>query len=108
MLYPGLETHPGNDIHSRQASGGGAMVSFLMRDAEAARRVADGVRLWSLAVSLGAVESITTVPARMTHLSYPADERERLGIDDRLIHLSVGLEDPEDLIADLAQSMDAL
>jgi len=108
VLYPGIDTHPGHDIHSTQASGAGAMVSFVMRDAEAARRVANGVKLWSLAVSLGAVESIITLPARMTHLSYPADERERLGIDDRLIRLSVGLEDAEDLIADLAQSMDAL
>jgi cystathionine beta-lyase/cystathionine gamma-synthase len=85
VLYPGIETHPGHDIHSRQASGGGAMVSFILRDPEAAKRVANGVKLWSLAVSLGAVESIITIPARMTHLSYPADERERLGIDGRLI-----------------------
>ena len=105
VLYPGLDTHPDCSIHAGQASGGGAMVSFAMHDEAAAKRVANGVKLWSLAVSLGAVESIITMPARMTHLSYPADERERLGIDNRLIRLSLGLEDAEDLIADLAQSM---
>ena len=105
VLYPGLETHPGHDIHSRQASGGGAMVSFVMRDRQLARQTAHGVNLWSLAVSLGAVESIITLPARMTHVSYPPEERDRLGIDDRLVRLSVGLEEVEDLIEDLEQAM---
>jgi cystathionine beta-lyase/cystathionine gamma-synthase len=105
VLYPGLDTHPGHDIQSRQASGGGAMVSFVMRDRQRARQTVHGVKLWSLAVSLGGVESIITLPARMTHLSYSPEERERLGIDDRLIRLSVGLEDVEDLIDDLEQAM---
>ena len=107
VLYPGLDTHPGHDVHSKQAAGGGAMVSFVARDEEFAREIVDAVKLWSLAVSLGGVESIITLPARMTHLSYPVDERERLGIDDRLIRLSVGLEDVEDLIDDLDQAMGA-
>jgi len=105
VLYPGLDTHPGYDIQSRQASGAGAMVSFVMRDGRIARQTVHGVNLWSLAVSLGGVESIITLPARMTHLSYPPEERDRLGIDDRLIRLSVGLEDVEDLIDDLEQAM---
>jgi cystathionine beta-lyase/cystathionine gamma-synthase len=105
VLYPGLDTHPGYAIHVAQASGGGAMLSCIMRDEDIAKRVVEGVKVWSLAVSLGSVESIITLPARMTHLSYPADERERLGIDNRLIRLSIGLEDTEDLIDDLAQSM---
>jgi len=107
VLYPGLDTHPGHDVHVRQASGGGAMVSFAVRDTQLARQIVHGVKLWSLAVSLGGVESIITLPARMTHLSYPVEERERLGIDDRLIRLSVGLEDVEDLIDDLEQAMGA-
>jgi cystathionine beta-lyase/cystathionine gamma-synthase len=108
VLYPGLETHPDRDIHARQASGGGAMVSFVVRDEDVAKRVLNGVKLWSLAVSLGAVESIITLPASMTHLTYSREERERLGIDGKLVRLSVGLEDAEDLIDDLAQAMDAL
>jgi len=105
VLYPGLDTHPNHNIHAEQASGGGAMLSCIMQDEDIAKQVAEGVKLWSLAVSLGSVESIITLPARMTHLSYPADERERLGIDNRLIRLSVGLEDTDDLIDDLEQSM---
>jgi cystathionine beta-lyase/cystathionine gamma-synthase len=105
VLYPGLETHPDHDIHARQASGGGAMVSFVVRDEDAAKRMLEELKLWSLAVSLGAVESIITLPARMTHLSYPREECERLGINDKLVRLSVGLEDAEDLIDDLAQAM---
>ena len=105
VLYPELETHQRGDIHRRQASGGGAMVSFVVRNEGVAERILNGVKLWSLAVSLGSVESIITLPARMTHLSYPAELRERLGIDDRLIRLSVGLEDTEDLIDDLARCM---
>jgi len=106
VLYPGLETHPGHDVHGKQASGGGAMVSFLVRDEDVAARLLQKVKFWSLAVSLGAVESIITLPARMTHLSYPREECERLGISDKLVRLSVGLEDAEDLIDDLAQAME--
>jgi cystathionine gamma-lyase/homocysteine desulfhydrase len=84
------------------------MVSFVVRDEDVAKRVLNGVKLWSLAVSLGAVESIITLPASMTHLTYSREERERLGIDGKLVRLSVGLEDAEDLIDDLAQAMDAL
>jgi len=105
VLYPGLESHPGHHIHWKQASGSGAMISVVARDAEIAKRVVHGVNLWSLAVSLGSVESIITLPARMTHVSYPHELRDRLGINDRLIRLSVGLEDADDLIEDLAQSM---
>ncbi len=105
VLYPGLDTHPGHDIHARQATGGGAMVSFIVCDRQLARQIVHNVKVWSLAVSLGGVESIITLPARMTHLSYSPEERDRLGIDERLIRLSVGLEDVEDLIDDLDQAM---
>lgn len=99
VYYPGL----GDDVqvHHRQATGAGAVLSFRLAPQVDVDRFVSGLRLWTLAVSLGAVESIITVPARMTHLAYPEEERRRLGIDPHLVRLSVGLEAADDLIADL-------
>ena len=105
VYYPGLPDHPGHALHQRQAAGPGAILSFEVRDPDLARQILDGVRLPLLAVSLGAVESIISYPTRMSHASMPPERRRELGVSDRLIRLSVGLEDPADLIADLEQAM---
>ena len=106
VIYPGLASFPQHDLASRQASGYGAMVGCEVRGgAEAGKRVMDAVELWSLAENLGAVESLVTHPATMTHANLAPEERARLGITDGLIRLSVGLETPADLIADLDQAL---
>jgi cystathionine beta-lyase len=105
--YPGLPEHPGSAIHSGQASGGGAVFSFELDSFETTKRLLEGSKLAAFAVSLGGVESIISYPARMSHASVPPDERLRKGITDTLVRLSVGLEDPDDLIADMAQAMGA-
>ncbi len=103
--YPGLGSHPGHLVHHSQSDGPGAVFSFELDCFETARKVLEGTRLSAFAVSLGGVESIISYPARMSHASLPADERLRKGITDTLVRLSVGLEDPDDLIADLEQAI---
>ncbi|BDG59251.1 trans-sulfuration enzyme family protein [Caldinitratiruptor microaerophilus] len=105
VYYPGLPDHPGREVHERQATGYGGMIAFDVGSARAAERVVERVRLFYLAESLGGVESLIEVPSRMTHGSLPAEVREALGITDGLIRLSVGVEDPEDLVADLDQAL---
>ena len=107
VLYPGLAGHPGHDIAIRQMDGGfGAMVSFEVDgDFAAAKRVVESTRLFQLAVSLGAVESLIEQPASMSHASYDAADRAAAGISDSLIRLSVGLESPDDLLDDLDQAL---
>lgn len=101
VYYPGLDGHPGREIHLRQASGAGGVLSFELESLETTRRVCEGIRLAAFAVSLGGVESILSHPATMSHAAMPAEERIRRGIGDTLLRLSVGLEDPEDLIEEL-------
>lgn len=103
--YPGLASHPQHELARRQQRGPGAMLSFDLGSLEAARRLLDHVRLCSLAESLGGVETLISHPALMTHASIPADVRKRIGITDGLVRLSVGIEDVEDLIADLDQAL---
>ena len=106
VVYPGLASFPQRTLARRQASGYGAMVSCEVRGGvEAGKRVMDAVELWSLAENLGSVESLVTHPATMTHANLPPEERARLGISDGLVRLSVGLETPADLIADLDQAL---
>src|SRR5579859_1939834 len=107
VYYPGLESHPQHDLARRQMVGGyGGMLSFEVRGGvEAAREVAGRTRLFTLAESLGGVESLIELPALMTHASIPAARRAEIGIDDGLIRLSVGIEEAEDLIADLGQAL---
>lgn len=107
VLYPGLSHHPGHEIASRQMQGGyGAMLSFeIDGDFEAAQAVVERTKLFQLAVSLGAVESLIEQPASMSHASYDAADRRAHGIHDGLIRLSVGLEDFEDLRDDLDQAL---
>ncbi|MGQ9494779.1 MAG: trans-sulfuration enzyme family protein [Thermoanaerobaculaceae bacterium] len=106
VYYPGLPSHPQHELAKRQQRGFGAMVAFDTGSGEAARRVANALRIFTLAESLGGVESLVSHPATMTHASVPREERERLGITDGLLRLSVGIEDPQDLIADLTQALE--
>ena len=103
--YPGLTEHPGYAVHAGQSDGPGAVFSFELDTFETTRRLLEGLQLSAFAVSLGGVESIISYPARMSHASVPSEERLRKGITDTLVRLSVGLEDPDDLIADLDQAM---
>lgn len=107
VLYPGLPAHPGHAIASRQMQGGfGALLSFeVAGDLEAARRLVESTRLFQLAVSLGAVESLIEQPARMSHAAYDRADRLACGITDNLVRLSVGLEAFEDLREDLDQAL---
>lgn len=101
VFYPGLPGHPGFEVHQGQASGPGAVLSFKLSSVELTKRVLEEMSLAAFAVSLGGVESIISYPAKMSHAAMPREEREARGISDTLIRLSVGLEDTEDLIADL-------
>lgn len=105
VYYPGLAHHPGHSIQRYQASGFGAVLSFRLADEEAVRTFVKHVRIPVFAVSLGAVESILSYPAKMSHAAMPKEERERRGITDGLLRLSVGLEATDDLIADFEQAL---
>ncbi|WP_339146978.1 MULTISPECIES: bifunctional cystathionine gamma-lyase/homocysteine desulfhydrase [unclassified Sutcliffiella] len=106
VYYPGLEEHPNHDVAKQQAGGFGGMVSFDIGSAEKADQLLARIKYFTLAESLGAVESLISVPARMTHASIPAERRAELGIVDGLVRISVGIEDVEDLIADLKQAIE--
>lgn len=105
IYYPGLEEHPGHSLSRRQTEGFGGMVSFRVQSPECARRLLKRLRLISFAESLGGVESLITLPALQTHGDIPLQERERLGICESLLRLSVGIEHVEDVIADLEQAL---
>ena len=102
VLYPGLESHPAHALARRQMPGYGAIVTFFLKgELDDARRFLERCSVFSLAESLGGVESLVDHPAIMTHASVPAAERAKLGISDTLVRLSVGIEDVDDLVADL-------
>lgn len=105
VYYPGLESHPQHALARRQMTGFGGMIAFDTGSLENARQVLRSVRLCSLAESLGGVETLISHPATMTHASVPPDERARLGITDGLVRISVGIEEAEDIIADLDQAL---
>lgn len=106
LYYPGLTSHPQHDLARRQMSGFGGMISFDLGDVARARRFVEATRLFTLAESLGGVESLIGHPASMTHASVPPALREAMGLTDSLIRLSCGIEDPDDLVADLAQALE--
>ena len=107
VAYPGLPSFPQHDLATRQASGFGAMAWFeVVGGLDAGKRLMDSVELWTLAENLGSVESLITHPVTMTHAAIPRDERLAAGITDGLVRLSVGLEDADDLIADLERALD--
>ncbi|HKQ72312.1 MAG TPA: cystathionine gamma-synthase [Blastocatellia bacterium] len=101
VYYPGLKRHPQHERAKRLMTGFGGMIAFETGSLAAARSVLDNVRLCALAESLGGVETLISHPATMTHASVPAEQRARLGITDGLVRISVGIEDVEDVIADL-------
>jgi cystathionine beta-lyase/cystathionine gamma-synthase len=105
VYYPGLQSHPQFEIASRQQKGFGGMVAFETGSLENAKRVLENVKLCTLAESLGGVESLISHPASMTHASVPLEKRQQLGITDGLVRISVGIEDVEDIIADLDQAL---
>ena len=104
VLYIGLPGHPGYEVNLSQSRGFGSMISFHVDSKETAIRILDGVKLITYAESLGGTESLITYPRLQTHADVPEEIRERLGINERLLRFSVGLEDVEDLIADLKQA----
>ena len=107
VCYPGLESFAQHELAKRQATGFGAMVWFEVKGGVAAgKQLMDAVKLWSLAENLGSVESLVTHPVTMTHADVDAAERQRVGITDGLVRLSVGLEDADDLIEDLRQGLE--
>ncbi|TAE61137.1 MAG: cystathionine gamma-synthase, partial [Bacteroidetes bacterium] len=107
VYWPGLPSHPNHDVAARQMRDFGGMISFTLKDdrMENALRVLSGTHLFALAESLGGVESLIGHPATMTHASIPREERLKAGLSDTLIRLSVGIEDADDLIADLEQAI---
>jgi cystathionine beta-lyase/cystathionine gamma-synthase len=108
VYYPGLPSHPQHELAKRQMSGFGGMVSFTLKGPEQrAIDFANRMHYFSLAESLGGVESLICHPARMTHGSIPKEEREKRGVTDGLLRLSVGIEDVDDLIEDLKQALES-
>ena len=107
IYYPGLPHAQGHDVQLRQAKNGGAMISFELKEGYDYRAFFSSVRMIALAESLGGVESLVCHPATMTHASIPEDIRRQVGITDELIRLSVGIENVDDLIADLEQAIEA-
>lgn len=105
VYYPGLASHPQHEIAKRQQKGFGGMVAFETGSLENARKVLENVKVCTLGESLGGVESLISHPATMTHASVPVERREELGITDGLVRVSVGIEDIEDIIADLDQAL---
>ena len=105
VYYPGLPSHPQHELAKKQMTGSGGMLAFETGSLENARTVLKSVRLCSLAESLGGVETLISHPATMTHAIVPPEERQRLGITDGLVRISVGIEDVEDIITDLDQAL---
>jgi len=105
VYYPGLPNHPGREVQEKQSTGYGAVVSFDVGSGERAKKLLNQVKLPLVAVSLGAVESILSYPAMMSHASMPPEVRAERGITDGLLRFSVGLEDIDDLLADLDQAL---
>jgi cystathionine beta-lyase/cystathionine gamma-synthase len=105
VYYPGLPTHPQHEIARKQQRGPGAMISFDVGTADAAKRFLNQVKICSLAESLGGVETLISLPAVMTHASMPKEVQERIGITEGLVRISVGIEDVEDILGDLDQAL---
>ncbi len=107
VVYPGLKSHPQHDLAKAQMSGFGGMITFFIKGGlTASKNFLENVKVFSLAESLGGVESLVEHPAIMTHASVPPENRKKLGIDDSLIRLSVGIEDIDDLLGDLKNAFD--
>jgi len=107
VYYPGLANHTGHNLAKKQMSGFGGMIAFDLGSLDRAKRFLEAVQLCSFGESLGGVETLISHPATMTHASVPPEERARMGITDGLVRISVGIEDVEDLIADLERAFEA-
>jgi cysteine-S-conjugate beta-lyase len=107
VYYPGLESHPGYEINRRQSTGGGAVISFTTDDPEFSRRIVESTQLFEIAVSFGSVGSVISTPCKMSHASVPESLRAEIGPPEDLVRISVGIEDVDDLIADLEQGFTA-
>ncbi|MCA9757598.1 MAG: PLP-dependent transferase [Candidatus Eisenbacteria bacterium] len=105
VYYPGLEDHPGYAVARKQCTGFGGMVSFTLSDFGAVQAFATRTKIFTLAESLGGIESLLCHPASMTHASVPKEKRDAMGLTDSLLRLSVGIEDPEDLVEDIRQAL---
>ena len=106
IYFPGLPTHPGSEIAKLQMSGFSGMVSFEVDGGkDYVKKIVESTKLFSLAESLGGVESLIGQPATMTHVGIPQEQKEKLGITDSLIRISVGIEDADDLIEDIQQAI---
>lgn len=105
VIYPGLKNHPQHELAKKQMRGFGGMVSADFGSLEAAKKVLNNVKIFTLAESLGGVESLISHPASMTHASVPKEERDKMGLTESLVRFSVGIEDVEDLIADVEQAL---
>ncbi|WP_324728399.1 aminotransferase class I/II-fold pyridoxal phosphate-dependent enzyme [Lysinibacillus fusiformis] len=106
VYYPGLSSHPGHDIHQRQSTSSGAVLSFRLPSYASAKALVEAMKIPVFAVSLGGVESILSYPAKMSHAAMEPEERAKRGITDGLLRFSVGLEHVDDLIADFAQALE--
>ena len=110
VIYPGLASHPQHELAVKQSEGKGlsGMVSFYVNssDPSAGCKLVSAMKVFTLAESLGGIESLVEIPSLMTHASHPPDVRKKLGIDDSLVRLSVGVEDVKDLINDLNQALE--
>tara|TARA_Y100000589_G_scaffold86508_1_gene80474 strand:+ start:1170 stop:2321 length:1152 start_codon:yes stop_codon:yes gene_type:complete len=105
VYYPGLISHSGHEINAKQTDGPGGMLAFELSNANLVDQLLSSLKVFTLAESLGAVESLVCVPAKMTHASIPREERRKVGIEDSLIRLSIGIEDADDLLEDLDQAL---
>jgi cystathionine gamma-lyase/homocysteine desulfhydrase len=105
VYYPGLPSHPQHELAKSQMSGFGGMISVELGSLERAKSFTAALKLFTLAESLGGVESLVCHPVSMTHGSIPKDQRERLGVTDGLVRLSVGIEDVDDLLNDVKQAL---
>jgi cystathionine gamma-lyase len=105
VIYPGLKSHPQYELAKKQMRGFGGMVSADFGDIQSATKVLNGVKIFTLAESLGGVESLISHPASMTHASVPKEERDKMGLTESLVRFSIGIEDIEDLIADVEQAL---
>jgi hypothetical protein len=105
VYYPGLDSHPGREIHERIADGPGAVLSFTTGDKSLSERIVGATRLWGISVSFGAVNSLISMPCVMSHASIDAATRAARGLPEDLIRLCVGIEDPADLVDDLERAL---
>jgi cysteine-S-conjugate beta-lyase len=108
VYYPGLSGHPGYAVQQAQARGGGAVLTFTVGSHEAAKQIAENSELFRISVSFGSINSTISIPLRMSHASVPLELRPSRSLPEDLLRISVGIEDPEDLIRDLEARLEVI